>query len=54
MNLKSSQFSIQEKFAKDPDNCKEYPTLADLMKEQKVSNDAAKSVHHRRDLDALD
>ena len=32
---------------------KAYPTIADLMKEQKVSNDEGNSVHHRRDLDSL-
>ena len=32
---------------------KDYPTLADLIKEQNLSNDRDKTVHHRRDLDSL-
>ena len=35
------------------DNAKEFPTIADLMREQKVSNEEPNSVHHRRDLDSL-
>ena len=38
MNLKKSQFSIQDKNLINLENSKEYPTLADLMKEQNVSN----------------
>ena len=53
MNLKRSLFAIQDKNARDLDNVKDYPTIADLMKEQKVSHDETKSVHHRRDLDSL-
>ncbi len=53
MNLKRSPFAIQDKNARDLDNVKDYPTIADLMKEQKVSHDETKSVHHRRDLDSL-
>ena len=52
MNLKRSPFAIQDKNVRDLDNAKEYPTIADLMKEQKVSNEA-NTVHHRRDLDSL-
>jgi len=53
MNLKKSPFAIQDKNARDLDNAKDYPTIADLIREQKVSNDDANTVHHRRDLDAL-
>ena len=53
MNFKKSPFSIQEKKAKDLDNAIDFPTIADLMREQKVSNDDSKTVHHRRDLDSL-
>ena len=53
MILKKSQFSIQDKNAKDLDNAKDYPTIADLMREQKILNNEASSVHHRRDLDSL-
>ena len=53
MNLNSSQFTIQEKNVKDLDDAKDYPTIADLMREQKASNNAANSVHYRRDLDSL-
>ena len=53
MNLKTSPFAIQDKKSRDLDNAKEFPTIADLMREQKVSNEEPNSVHHRRDLDSL-
>ena len=53
MNFKRSPFAIQDKNVRDLDNAKDFPTIADLMKEQKVSNDEPNSVHHRRDLDSL-
>ena len=53
MNLKKSSFSIQDKNSRDLDNAKDYPTIADLMREQKVSQDDRNTVHHRRDLDSL-
>ena len=53
MNLKRSTFAIQDKNTRDLDNGTEYPTIADLIKEQKDLNDAKNTVHHRRDLDSL-
>ena len=53
MYLKNSSFSIQDKSARDLDNATDYPTLADLMREQNISTDEANTVHHRRDLDSL-
>ena len=53
MNLKRSPFAIQDKNARDLDNAKDYPTIADLMREQKVLQDEGSTVHHRRDLDSL-
>ena len=53
MNLKSSQFAIQEKNSTDLENEKDFPTIADLMREQKISSNEANTVHHRRDLDCL-
>jgi len=53
MILKKSPFSIQDKNERDLDNSKDYPTIADLMREQKVSNDDENTVHYRRDLDSL-
>ena len=53
MNLKRSPFAIQDKNARDLDNAKDYPTITDLMKEQKFPQDHASTVHHRRDLDSL-
>ena len=53
MNLKRSPFAIQDKNARDLDNAKDFPTIADLMREQKVSQDNENTVHHRRDLDSL-
>ncbi len=53
MNLKRSPFAIQDKNARDLDSAKEYPTIADLMKEQKVEDYEGNTVHHRRDLVSL-
>ena len=53
MNLKRSPLAIQDKNTTNLDNTKDYPTIADLMKEQKVPNDEGNTVHHRRDLDSL-
>ena len=53
MNLKRSQFAIQDKNARDLKNAKDYPTIADLMREQKASHDDGGTVHYRRDLDSL-
>ena len=53
MNLKKSPFAIQDKHSRDLDNTKDYPTIADLMREQKVPHNDSNSVHHRRDLDSL-
>ena len=53
MNLKRSPFAIQDKNARDLDNKKDYPTISDLMREQKVPQVEGNTVHHRRDLDSL-
>ena len=53
MNLKRSPFAIQDKNVRDLDNAKDYPTIADLMREQEGPQDYANTVHHRRDLDSL-
>ena len=53
MNLKTSQFAIQDKNARDLDNAKDYPTIADLIKQQKVPHHDGNTVHQRRDLDSL-
>ena len=53
MNLKRSPFAIQDKNARELDNAKDYPTIADLMREQKMTQDDKNTVHHRRDLDSL-
>ena len=53
MNFKRSPFAIQDKNARDLDNKKDYPTIADLMREQKVPQVEGNTVHHRRDLDSL-
>ena len=53
MNLKTSPFSIQDDI-EDLDNpSRNYPTLDDLMIEQKITSKKAKTVHRRRDLDSL-
>ena len=53
MNLKRSPFAIQDKNSRDLDNAKDYPTIADLMRDQKVPQHVGNTVHHRRDLDSL-
>ena len=53
MNFKTSPFAIQDKNARDLDNTKDYPTIADLMREKKVLQDGGNTVHFRRDLDSL-
>ena len=53
MNLKKSQFAIQDKNLTDLENEKDFPTIADLMREQKISSNKADTVHYRRDLDSL-
>ena len=53
MNFKRSPFAIQDKDPKDLDNAKDFPTIADLMREQKVPHHERNTVHHRRDLDSL-
>ena len=53
MNFKKSTFAIKDKKVRDPDNERDYPTIADLMREQKVSNSNSNAVHYRRDLDSI-
>ena len=53
MNFKKSPFVIQNKNPKDLDSAKDYPTIEDLMREQKVPQVYKNTVHHRRDLDSL-
>ena len=53
MNLKRSSFAIQDKNARDLDNAKDCPTIADLMREHKVTHYKGNTVHRRRDLDSL-
>ena len=59
MNLKRSPFAIQDKNVRDIDHARDFdnaidtPTIADLMREQKVPHDDGNTVHHRRDLDSL-
>ena len=53
MIFKNSPISIQDNI-KDLDNSsRNYPTLDDLMIEQKITSKKAKTVHRRRDLDSL-
>ena len=41
MNLKRSQFAIQDKNLKDLNNANEYSTLKELIQEQEISTDLA-------------
>ena len=53
MNFKRSPLVNQDKNARDLDNAKNFPTIADLMREQKVQKEDGNTVHYRRDLDSL-
>ena len=53
MNFKKSQFAIQDKNSTEIENEKDFPTISDLMREQKISSNEANTVHRRRDLDSL-
>ena len=53
MNFKRPPLAIQEHNARDLDTSKEFPTIADLMREQKVQQNEGNTVHQRRDLDSL-
>ena len=53
MNFKEYPFAIKTKKTRAIVNAKDYPTISDLMREQKVSNNDTITVHHRRDLDSL-
>ena len=53
MNLKRSPFAIQDKKTRDLDHAIDTPTIADLMREQKVPQYLGNAVHYRRDLDSL-
>ena len=53
MNFKKSPFVNQDKNARDLDTKKDYPTIADLIREQKVPTNDSNTVHRRRDLDSL-
>ena len=53
MNLKISSFAIQDENPRNLDNAKDFPTIADLMRKQKVPKNDGNTVHHRRDLDSL-
>ncbi len=53
MNSKKSPVTTQDKNLRDLVKAKEYPTIADLMREQNVPKDKINTVHYRRDLDSL-
>ena len=53
MNFKRSPFAIHDKNTRDLDNARDFPTFADLMREQKGSKDDSNTFHYRRDLDSL-
>ena len=54
MNFKISSSSIQNNSIRDIESSsKEYPTLDDLMREQKTLDNKSNTVHRRRDLDCL-
>ena len=53
MHLKKLLFQTKDKIQIDLDNVKEYPTHADLMREQNLSCNDTNTVHRRRDLDSL-
>ena len=53
MIFERSHFVMQDENTKELNDSNDYPTLADLMKDQKTSSYKSNTVHHRRDLDSL-
>ncbi len=53
MIFEKLQSEMQDENQNELDNLKDYPTLADLMKDQNTSIDESYTVHYRRDLDSL-
>ena len=53
MDLKRLPLAIKDANLNDLDSTKDYPTLADLMREQNVQHQNENTVHFRRDLDSL-
>ena len=54
MNSKTSPFSNVDNNIKEIDILsRNYPTLDDLITEQKIASKKTKTVHRRRDLDSL-
>ena len=53
MNFKRSPLAIQDINAKDLDNAKDFPTIADLLRKHEFNQDEGNTVHYRRDLDSL-
>ena len=53
MNSKRSPLASQDKKTAALENEKDFPTIADLLREQRNSFYEAHTVHHRRDLDSL-
>ena len=53
MNSNKTTLQFEDEIVSDHKITKDYPTLADLMREQGISNQGANSVHYRRDLDSL-
>ncbi len=53
MKLKNPKLSIKDKNVRNYDKANDYPTIADLIRQQKVPHDEGNTVHYRRDLDSL-
>ena len=53
MNLKRSLLAIQDEKSTDVASERDFPTIADLMREQNISSKEANTVHYRRDLDSI-
>lgn len=53
MNFKKSPLVNSDKKARQLANIENYPTLADLLREQNDSSHEEKTVHYRRDLDSI-
>ena len=53
MNLKKLPLALKVKNSLDFAYANDYPTLADLMRDQNISSKSRNTVHQRRDLDSL-
>ena len=53
MNLEGSKYTAKGKNQKNINYANDFPTIAELMKEQNDLSNKSNTVHYRRDLDSI-